>query len=242
MSARLRGGRCSSGGAAPGFWRAGDVAIAALLAGAVAEAAVVPPRSALALGGFGGIALGVASRQAAENLLGGVVLAATAPFVPGDAIRARGGGGGSSAPAVEGKVTSVGLLRSVVVGWDGVQTSVLSSLFTAALITNVSRVTSRRFRQLLRLRPEDIGRVPAVVGALRELADAFPDVERGRGGVHLKQFAWDSLHVELTVFFVLSRPRYRDAVQQLLLAVHRVVTEQGAALVTARPCECCAGG
>jgi len=40
---------------------------------------------------------------------------------------------------------------------------------------------------------------------------------------------------------VLSRPRYRDAVQQLLLAVHRVVTEQGAALVTARPCECCAG-
>ncbi|KAK1864579.1 hypothetical protein I4F81_007124 [Pyropia yezoensis] len=124
--------------------RAGDVAIVGILAGAAAEAAGVPLRSALAVGGFGGIALGLASRQAAENLLGGVVLGVTSTFVPGDKVRVRRGGSG--------------------------------------------------------------------------------------GGVD----------VEVTVYFRgLTRGEYRQAVQQLLLDIHAVMTAHGAALVTVCHCEVC---
>lgn len=224
--------------------RAGDVAIVGVLAGAAADAAGVPLRSVLAVGGFGGIALGLASRQAAENLLGGVILGVTSPFVPGDAIRVRrggGGGGSGGSVSVEGKVASVGTFRSIVVGWDGVPTSVPNSVFTAALITNLSRVASRRFRQHLPLRSTDAAAVPAVVAALRRLLDAHPSVEGDRGGVHLRSFGRGSVDVEVTVFFHgLTRGAYREAVQQLLLDIHAVLTAHGAALVSVCQCDACA--
>lgn len=218
--------------------RAGDVAIVGALAGAAAEAAGVPLRSALAVGGFGGIALGLASRQAAENLLGGVILGVTSPFVPGDKVRVRRGG--SVGGSVEGTVASVGLFRSVVIGWDGVPTSVPNSLFTAALITNLSRMASRRFRQRLPLRAADMAAVPAVVAALRRLLGANPAVEGDRGGVHLRAFGRGSVDVEVTVYFRgLTRGEYREAVQQLLLGIHAVLTAHGASLVTECRCEAC---
>ncbi|GAB0496996.1 hypothetical protein MMPV_008319 [Pyropia vietnamensis] len=219
--------------------RAGDVAIVGVLAGAVADAAGVPLRSVLAVGGFGGIALGLASRQAAENLLGGVILGFTSPFVPGDAIRVRrGSSGGSGGVSVEGKVTSVGPFRSVLVDWDGVPTSVPNSLFTASLITNLSRMASRRFRQRLPLRAADMPAIPAVVASLRRRLADNPAVEDERGGVHLCEFRRGSVDVEVTVFFRgLTRGEYREAVQQLLLDIHSVLSAHGAALVTACRCE-----
>lgn len=218
--------------------RAGDVAIVGILAGAAAEAAGVPLRSALAVGGFGGIALGLASRQAAENLLGGVVLGVTSTFVPGDKVRVRRGGSGGG--SVEGTVSVVGPIRSVLIGWDGVPTSVPNSFFTAALITNLSRMASRRFRQHLPLRAADMAAVPAVVTALRRRLDADPAVEGNRGGVYLRAFGRRSVDVEVTVYFRgLTRGEYRQAVQQLLLDIHAVMTAHGAALVTVCHCEVC---
>ncbi|KAK1864964.1 hypothetical protein I4F81_007500 [Pyropia yezoensis] len=207
--------------------RVGDVAILAVAGGSVLDAVGIPLQSALTLGGFGGIALGLASREAAENLVGGLLLGVTAPFSPGDAIIARKGGSGP--PAVEGVIRRVGLVNSSVVGFDGVPTTVPNSVFSAAAVTNLSRLRHRRFRQTIGLRYADALRVPRVVDGIRQLLVATPGVDPSKGIiVHWVRYAPSSLDIEAVAFFELSRLAFLDTVQEVLLGISRVVADAGA--------------
>lgn len=207
--------------------RVGDVAILAVAGGAVLDAVGIPLQSALTLGGFGGIALGLASREAAENVVGGLLLGVTAPFSPGDAIIARKAGSGTA--AVEGVVRRVGLVNSSVVGFDGVPTTVPNSVFSAAAVTNLSRLRVRRFRQTIGLRYADAARVPAVVDGIRALLAATPGVDASKGiTVHWVRYAPSSLDIEAVAFFSLGRLAFLDTVQQVLLGISRVVADAGA--------------
>lgn len=59
--------------------------------------------------------------------------------------------------------------------------------------------------------------------------------------MHLRSFGRGSVDVEVTVFFHgLTRGAYREAVQQLLLDIHAVLTAHGAALVSVCQCDACA--
>ncbi|OSX70113.1 hypothetical protein BU14_0897s0002 [Porphyra umbilicalis] len=207
--------------------RVGDVAILAVVVGAVLDAVGIPLQSALTLGGFGGIALGLASREAAENLVGGLLLGVTAPFAPGEAIIARKGGSGP--PAVEGIVQRVGLINSSVVGFDAVPTTVPNSVFSAAAVTNLSRLKHRRFRQTIGLRYVDVDRVPGVVQGIRSLLAAAPGVDPAKGiTVHWVRYAASSLDIEATAFFALGRLEFLDTVQGLLLRISELVRAAGA--------------
>lgn len=53
----------------------------------------VPLSSTLAFGGVGGLALGLSARDIAANFLGGLLLLFNEPFVPGDMVTFRSGGG-----------------------------------------------------------------------------------------------------------------------------------------------------
>jgi small-conductance mechanosensitive channel len=66
--------------------RVSDAIIFALAVLTCIESSGLPLQSIAAAGGVGGLALGLAGREVAQNLIGGVAVLVTSPFVPGDTV------------------------------------------------------------------------------------------------------------------------------------------------------------
>lgn len=85
------------------------VMLAALRVGGVTSANLVPAAAAT------GVILGLAAQQTLGNLFAGVVLLSARPFVVGDRVRLQGG---DLAGEMEGTVSSLGLLHTVLSNGD----------------------------------------------------------------------------------------------------------------------------
>jgi small-conductance mechanosensitive channel len=116
--------------------RVSDAVIVVLAALACIESSGLPLQSVAAAGGIGGLAIGLAGKEVAENLIGGVAVLATSPFVPGDTV---------TTADTKGKVMDVGFYMTRLQDFDGTTVSVPNSRWTNAVVTNISRARRRRF-------------------------------------------------------------------------------------------------
>ncbi|KAF8057285.1 MSL1 [Scenedesmus sp. PABB004] len=90
----------------------------------------------LAVGGAGGIAAGFASQQILTNIVSGVNIFLTRPFVVGDQVQFAGAPGTS---AIEGTVASVEILRTLVCNSEGTLVAVPNKLVAELVIFNRTR-------------------------------------------------------------------------------------------------------
>eukprot|EP01039_Chlorochromonas_danica_P003358 gene3358-3681_t len=107
----------------------------------------VPLSSTLAFGGVGGLAIGLSARDLAANFLGGMLLLFNEPFTPGDMVTFRTG-------SVEflGRVERVGWGQTRIRGKDTRPTYIPNSHFVGCAVTNMERITHRKFESTVRLR------------------------------------------------------------------------------------------
>jgi small-conductance mechanosensitive channel len=103
-------------------------------ANAIAAATDSSVTSLLAVGGFSGAAIALASKDVSSNLVGGAMLLANHPLAAGDHITAKLGG-----VEISGTVAGVGLLQTRLVSKEGRVVYVPNALFLQIPIANNNR-------------------------------------------------------------------------------------------------------
>lgn len=177
----------------------------------------------LAFGGIGGLAVGFAAKDMLANFFGGLTIYLDRPFAVGDWIR-------SPDRAIEGTVEQIGWRRTVIRNFELRPIYVPNAVFTSIVVENPSRMSNRRIFETIGLRYDDIQKVPAILGEVRELLKQHDGIDQSQTlMVYFDTFAESSLNFFLYAF---TRTRnwaeFLDVKEKILLQVADIIERHGA--------------
>ncbi len=187
----------------------------------VSDALNVPIASTLAFGGAGGIVFGLASRGILENFFAGLVLLLSEPFVPGDMITFQYTGHN-----VTGRVERVGWYQTRIRGRDTRPTYVPNNVFALNAVTNMDRITHRKFEQTFYLPYTNATQVSPVLEDIKSTLKLLPKVDiLSPFRVYVTAYTEKGLQVKLLLYFATkSLDEYMSLQQRALLEVSRTLT------------------
>ncbi|KAL0036688.1 hypothetical protein WJX79_005764 [Trebouxia sp. C0005] len=111
--------------------------------------------SVLAIGGVGGLAVGLAGREILENLFTGLIILSSSPFEVGDEVLFTPPTGNT----VEGIVVDVGWYRTTIRSFEREIFNIPNSVFSRNVVLNITRKGKEwRFYEFIGLRVDDIVR------------------------------------------------------------------------------------
>lgn len=177
----------------------------------------------LALGGVGGIAVGLAARDLLANFFGGLTIYLDRPFSVGDWIR-------SPDKSIEGTVEYISWRHTRIRAFNKNPIYVPNAVFTSIVVENPSRMSHRRLNEVIGLRYADFAQVQAVVADVRALLQNHPGIDNSQTLiVNFTRFGASSLDI-LVYAFTLTRAwvDFLTLKQELLLAIGRIVASHGA--------------
>ena len=189
--------------------------------------------SVLAIGGVGGLAVGLAGREILENLFTGLIILSSSPFEVGDEVQFTPPSGG----AVEGIVIDVGWYRTTIRSFEREVFNIPNSVFSRNVVLNVTRKAREwRFFERLSLRVEDAVRCPGVVADMRKVLRADPRIiQKLHRRVFLERVDRDQALVYVSFYVeAANRDQFMAIKQDLLLAFLDCVEQNGAALARNR--------
>lgn len=189
--------------------------------------------SVLAIGGVGGLAVGLAGREILENLFTGLIILSSSPFEVGDEVQFTPPSGG----AVEGIVIDVGWYRTTIRSFEREVFNIPNSVFSRNVVLNVTRKAREwRFYERLSLRVEDAVRCPGVVADMRKVLRADPRIiQKLHRRVFLERVDRDQSVVYVSFYVeAANRDQFMAIKQDLLLAFLDCVEQNGAALARNR--------
>ncbi|MBA3823554.1 MAG: mechanosensitive ion channel [Ktedonobacterales bacterium] len=150
----------------------------------------IDPTALIAGTGLAGLAISLAAKDTADNLLGYFIIVMERPFLIGDAI---------TASSVSGTVEHIGWRSTRLRQPDQVLVTVPNKNLTSANIANSKRLTKHLLETHLRLAydttPEAI---TELLAALRDMLAARPLVEAESVGVRLAHLDADALDIAIT--------------------------------------------
>ena len=158
----------------------------------------IPLSSTLAFGGVGGVALGLSAKDVAANYLGGMLLLFNEPFTPGDMVTFKMGSN-----EIIGRVERVGWGQTRIRGRDTRPTYIPNSQFVQTAVTNMDRITHRKFEAKIPIRFQDQHLMPDVLAHIRETLRTIPklDTLSMPYRIHFIGFGQFSLDIEITCYF-----------------------------------------
>ena len=189
--------------------------------------------SVLAIGGVGGVALGLAGREILENLFTGLIILTSNPFEVGDEVQFKP----ASGQVVEGIVLDVGWYRTTIRSFEREIFTIPNSVFTRNVVLNITRKNREwRFYEFLYLRLEDLPRVTDIVSDARKI---LRQDNRIIQKLHRRVFLDDVTkeHCRLYLSFYVeaaNRDAFMAIKQDLLLAFIDVIERNGATLARNR--------
>jgi small-conductance mechanosensitive channel len=189
--------------------------------------------SVLAIGGVGGVALGLAGREILENLFTGLIILTSNPFEVGDEVLFKP----NSGQVVEGIVLDVGWYRTTIRSFEREIFTIPNSVFTRNVVLNITRKNREwRFYEFLYLRLEDLPRVTDIVSDARKI---LRQDNRIIQKLHRRVFLDDvsKEHCRLYISFYVeaaNRDAFMAVKQDLLLAFIDCVERNGASLARNR--------
>lgn len=127
------------------------------------------PQAVLAVGGVGGLAVGLAAKNVLGNLISGVLIQFNRPFGVGDEIEAEGA-------KVQGIVDRIGTLVTRVNSLDGVRVHVPNSRLQDGIVVNRTIKNFRLLRETMHVLARDMDALPSLVLRLQALLDAHAEV------------------------------------------------------------------
>lgn len=166
--------------------------------------------------GIGGLAFALAAQDTIANLFGSIVLAIDQPFKLGETVRIG---------AHTGTVEDIGLRSTKIRLVDRSLVIIPNKLVSSEAIVNLSRFTSRRVEQVIGLTYDTTpGQLEAVVGDIRALINAEPEVNAADTHVWFQNYSASSL--DLWIVFVAKDPdfaRHMALRQRVNLGIMRAV-------------------
>ncbi len=177
----------------------------------------------LALGGVGGLAVGLAAKDLLANFFGGLTIYLDRPFSVGDWIR-------SPDKSIEGSVEYISWRHTRIRAFNKNPVYVPNAVFTNIVVENPSRMTHRRLRETIGLRYDDFGVVRPVVDDIRAMLQAHPGIDATQTLiVNFNQFGPSSLDILIYAFSrTTAWADFQHLKQDLLLEIGRIVERHGA--------------
>jgi MscS family membrane protein len=177
----------------------------------------------LALGGVGGLAVGLAARDLLANFFGGLTIYLDRPFSVGEWIR-------SPDKSLEGVVEHISWRHTRIRAFNMNPIYVPNAVFTSIVVENPSRMSHRRIRETVGLRYRDLDAVPAIVDDIRRLLREHPRIDGTQTLlVSFTQFGASSLDILVYAFTTtISWVDFQALKQDLLLSIGRIVAAHGA--------------
>jgi small-conductance mechanosensitive channel len=188
----------------------------------------VPLSSTLAFGGVGGLAIGLSARDIAANFLGGMLLLFNEPFTPGDMVTFRTGN-----TELIGRVERVGWGQTRIRGRDTRPTYIPNSHFVQTAVTNMERITHRKFEIVLQLRYQDGGVMNDIIAKIREGIRTIPklDILSMPFRVNFVKIGTYGLEIEITCYFATKSIDEFLALQQMTnQEILKAISASGGAL------------
>ncbi|CAM9271255.1 unnamed protein product [Chrysoparadoxa australica] len=194
---------------------------------AVSHLLNIPIASTLAFGGVGGLAFGLASKDVLSNFFGGLMLLLSEPFVPGDMVKFPGKSG-----EYEGRVERVGWYQTRLRGRDTRPTYVPNSLFVDSQVTNLERITHRKFETKVYLPYEDAHKLASILEELRTALKQLPKVDQmSPFRVYLWEFTDRGMEVSIMLYFATkSFDEFLFLQQMALLETAKTISLAGSRL------------
>lgn len=184
----------------------------------------------IAFGGIGGLALAFASQEVISNFFGGVMIYATQPFSKGDWIQVPDRN-------IEGIVEEIGWYMTLVRSLDKRPIYVPNSIFTKTVVVNPSRMTHRRFKEILSLRFSDMPVLKDIMKDIYNMLKNNSDVDsQNTLIVNLDAFGSNSLDIIVQAdLSVLDSVGFAAAKDKILFEIAQIVANHKAEFASSFP-------
>ena len=177
----------------------------------------------LALGGVGGIAVGLAAKDLLANFFGGLTIYLDRPFSVGDWIR-------SPDKSIEGTVEYISWRHTRIRAFNKNPIYVPNAVFTTIVVENPSRMSHRRLKETVGLRYDDFAQVEPIVTEIRTMLENHPDIDASQTLiVNFNAFGASSLDIMIYTFTHTRKwVEYHHIKQAVLLEIGRIIERHGA--------------
>lgn len=177
----------------------------------------------LALGGVGGIVIGMAARDSISNLFGGLFIHLEKPFREGDWVR-------SPDREIEGTVEYVGWRMTRIRTFDQRPLYVPNSAFNTISIENPSRMLNRRIYETIGLRYDDMQQVEAITKAVKSFCQAHPELDMSKTLiVNFNAFNDSSLDFFIYTFTKTTNwVEFHQVKESVLMRIMEIIQNHGA--------------
>jgi MscS family membrane protein len=177
----------------------------------------------LALGGVGGLAVGLAAKDLLANFFGGLTIYLDRPFSVGDWIR-------SPDKSIEGTVEYISWRHTRIRAFNKNPIYVPNAVFTTIVVENPSRMSHRRLKETVGVRYDDFAQVEGIVADIKAMLQNHEDIDTGQTLiVNFNAFAASSLDIMIYTFtHTRDWVQYHAIKQNVLLEVGRIIERHGA--------------
>lgn len=177
----------------------------------------------LAVGGFGGIALGFASKDLLANFFGGLMLFMDQPFKVGDWIN-------SPDKHIEGTVEEIGWRLTRIRTFDKRPLYIPNALFSTIAVVNPSRMTNRRIKTVIGVRYMDWKVLNKITDEIEAMLQSHPEIDtRLTSFVKLIEFGDSSLNLLVYTFTKTTQwVKFQGIQQDVFLKILHIIDKHGA--------------
>lgn len=178
---------------------------------------------ALAFGGIGGLAVGMAAKDLLANFFGGLMLYLDRPMAVGEWVR-------SPDKNIEGTVEEIGWRLTRIRTFDKRPLYIPNAMFLTSIVENPSRMTHRRIKESIGLRYDDLAAMRAILTDVEALIRADERIDQDQPvKVFFEAFAASSCDFFIDCFtFTTASAEWGAIKQDLLLAIAEIVAAHGA--------------
>lgn len=177
----------------------------------------------LALGGVGGLAVGLAAKDLLANFFGGLTIYLDRPFGVGEWIR-------SPDKSIEGTVEHISWRHTRIRAFNKNPIYVPNAVFTSIVVENPSRMSHRRLTETIGLRYDDFKVVKPVVQEIQQMLQNHPGIDTTQILiVNFNQFGASSLDIMVYTFTkTVDWVTFHAVKQDVLLQIGEIIARQGA--------------
>eukprot|EP00195_Chlamydomonas_chlamydogama_P016583 CAMPEP_0202913296 /NCGR_PEP_ID=MMETSP1392-20130828/60112_1 /ASSEMBLY_ACC=CAM_ASM_000868 /TAXON_ID=225041 /ORGANISM="Chlamydomonas chlamydogama, Strain SAG 11-48b" /LENGTH=714 /DNA_ID=CAMNT_0049604509 /DNA_START=272 /DNA_END=2416 /DNA_ORIENTATION=- len=188
--------------------------------------------SVLAIGGIGGLAIGLAGREICENLLNGFLIMSTSPFEVGDEVHFF-----HSNKNVEGIVMDIGWYRTQIRSFEREVFVIPNAVFSKNIVLNISRKNREwRFFEQLAIRVQDVQKANNIVNDIRRIVrNDTRIINKLHRRIFLDKITHEDCKIYLSFYLeAANRDAFMAIKQDLLLSFVDCVERNEAKLATPR--------